>query len=223
MYMTTKPQLDEYELNNTHLHDTLVALQRVMELKESNISDLSSEIDSAMAIIDEQENNIASLEIQVAALENDKIEDQRQIEELSSDLDLINQSYIGLQNTLNFHSLSDNSRELIFTLNTSTSGYDENIITFDVGYGILMDVFVSQSSSTYESEIDIELSWRRGDRRGFLVGLGNAQAEGYEVVTVRAYCEIYDESSNQMWIKVGAQIVELPWMEKSRLTTFSIP
>ncbi len=115
------------------------------------------------------------------------------------------------------------ARELVITLNANISGYEERTITFDAGYGILMDAFVSLSSSPYESKIDIELSWRREERRGFLVGLGNAPAEGYSSVTVRAFCEIYDEESNQLWIRVGAQIVELPWIEKSRVTTFSIP
>jgi len=144
-------------------------------------------------------------------------------EELLLENEYLNRSYFDLQNTLNLYGLNNYSRELIFVLNASHSGYDERTVTFDVGYGILMDVFVSLSKSAYESNIDIELSWRRDDRSGFLVGLGNAHAEGYDVVTVRAFCEIFDEKSDQMWVKSGAQIEELSWIEKSRLAAFSVP
>jgi len=212
-----------YSMQVEELESEVNALLLATTSLENENSNYYNQITEYNSEINNLETQMASQESHIEILTNENTEYQHQIYELSNDLEFLNQSYIGLQHTLNFHSLGNNSRELIFTLNTSTSGYDENIITFDVGYGILMDVFVSLSSSMDESEIDIELSWRRGDRSGFLVGLGNAHAEGYEVVTVRAYCEIYDEESNLLWIKVGAQIIELPWMEKSRITTFSIP
>ena len=132
-----------------------------------------TELTLQVADLEHDVNNLTSsataLESQIHTLSNEKGGFQHQISNLRDDLDYVTQSYTSLQKTLNFHNLSNNSREVFITLNSSTIGYDDSTITFDAGYGILMDVFLSLSSSPHESKIDIELSWRRGERRGFLV------------------------------------------------------
>ncbi|MFH2109754.1 MAG: hypothetical protein ABIJ47_00685 [Candidatus Bathyarchaeota archaeon] len=147
---------------------------------------------------------------------------ENQYEELSTEFEEFKLSYALLLNKSGVYSLSNFSREVQFTLDAGNYGLDETTVEIDVGYGVIMEVYVKLvTNGEYESVIDLELSWRRGDQRGFLVGLGNAPAQTSKMVHGTAFCEMYDADDDRIWVKVGGRITEYPWIEKDRLTVFS--
>ena len=143
-------------------------------------------------------------------------------EDLETEYSVLKSEYDSLKNRSGVYSLSNFSREVQFTLDAGNYGLDEKTIEIDVGYGVIMEVYVKLvTNGEYESKIDLELSWRRGDQRGFLVGLGNAPAQTSKMVHGIAFCEIYDEDNDKIWIKVVGRITDYPWIEKDKITVFS--
>ena len=99
-------------------------------------------------------------------------------ETLETEYSILKSEYDLLKNRSGVYSLSNFRREVPFTLDAGNYGLDEKTVEIDVGYGVIMEVYVKLvTNGEYESKIDIDLSWRRGDQRGFLGGLGNAPAQ----------------------------------------------
>lgn len=176
--------------------------------KAQRLGELEDEYEKLARVRTSLEENYSELRTEKEALEKNY-----------EDLKL---SYTILLNKSGVYSLSNFSREVQFTLDAGNYGLDEKTIEIDIGYGIIMEVYVKLvTNGEYESKIDLELSWRRGEQRGFLTGLGNAPAQTSKMVHGIAFCEIYDEDDDRIWVKVGSRITEYPWIETDRITVFS--
>lgn len=167
--------------------------------------------------------NILNTRIEALEKEAASVEDYRtRLVELEMNHSSLLEDYNRLVNQSELYNSSDFRVEKTRVLVSGSQGMAEETIEFDVGYGIVMEVYVNLVSSNISgSNIDIDLSWGRGDQRGFLVGLGNAPAQASTNVTCLSFCEIYDESDDKIWVKVGARIGEYPWIEKESMMVFS--
>ena len=185
---------------------------------ENQYAQLLSQYEHILSEIEDLETQISEMgQMNVKLLE---IEEQ--LLELEDRYGEVKLSYEILLNSTGIYSVDDFSREVSVSLKAGYKGFNETTIQFDAGYGIVMEAYVSLlTNGQYESRIDIELSWRRGNERGLLVGLGNAPAQTLKEVHVTAFCEIYDEDDDRLWVKVGAFIEELPSIRKDDLTIFS--
>jgi hypothetical protein len=197
----------------SYLLTSNILLPRIEDL-ELQLNDLTVEYESQIgALVDEN----AGLQDRVSELESE-------VDEAGERFTRLNTSYSMLLETMGFYDAKNFSMEVLVPLEVIYKGQERRVTTFDVGYGVLIDVEVGLTSYGMQgSDIDIEVSWRRGEQRGFLIGSGNAPVEAVQEATVRVFCEIFDEKSDEMWVKAGAQIVEIPWVKKEGMTVFSIP
>ena len=198
----------------TKLHET----NNRFDVVENQYTELLSQYEQILSEIEDLETQISEM-----GQMNDKLlEIEEELMELEDRYGEVQLSYEILLNSTGIYSVDDFSREITVPLKAGYKGFNETTIQFDAGYGIIMEAYVSLlTNGQYESSIDIELSWRRGDERGFLVGLGNAPAQTLKEVHVTAFCEIFDEDDDRLWVKVGAFIEELPSIRKDDLTIFS--
>ena len=203
-----KDEVDRLERENLELQS------QQAQLKEER-KDLQDQLDNITGALYSTQSSLKKLQKELEeSLENyDAL--QLSYEELEEDYTELNLTYTGLLNTLGIQALKNYSQEIPFDLVTGYRGNAHKTCTFDAGYGILIDVDIDYTSKgEYGSRVEIAISWRRGDSRGFLGSSSYSPSENPQHLSDTAFCEIYNENNGYLWIRAGARPTELSWTKR---------
>lgn len=220
-YIYGQSPIPEYKEEVDGLESENLELQSQQEQLKEDYKDLQDQLDNITATLYSTQCSLKDLQKELGESLANYDALQLSYEELEGDFKELNLTHMGLLNTLEIQALKNYSREIPFELDAGYQGNAHKTCTFDIGYGILMDVDIDfTSNGEYGSKASIDISWRRGEDRGYLGGLVNAPSESARVVHGVAYCEIFDEGEDCMWVKAGAQLTEFSWIKREASTVF---
>lgn len=220
MYLVYFPVVDEYK-------DTIrgqgIAIQNAidrMEQKDAKLVELNQEYADEIGAHNDTIRKVRHLEEELATAEKtiEILEDE--ISTLGDEVEYLTASYNGLLNTLNLFRLSNFSRRFTEVLECTTPGSKSKTWEFDAGYGVIMVITFGWSKTAYQGYISTEVSWKRGDQRGYLGSSGYAVAEKPDSITVEVWCEVYDAGEEYFNVDAGAKPLEFPWTGAGRSGRF---
>jgi len=206
-------------------------LQSQIRDKDATVSELESEIRDKDSAILKLQSQIAEYEDEVDRLETENQGLQSQLENATAHLDAlqvelenvkttyealqtsyaeleanyedVNKRFTALLETLNISVLKNWTRTTEFNL---TAGPPKTF-TYEIPYGILWDVTISFSGDY----ISIDISYRRGEVRGYVGGSGYALTEKSLYLYGTIKIDYYDDGGGTIRVTCNVVPTDYPW------------